>query len=399
MNEEYWTVSILNNYIKNKLFEDTKLRDVNLKGELSNFKTYPSGHSYFSIKDENSVIPCVMFNSRSRVKDLKPKDGMKVLANGRVEVYPPHGKYQLYVEKMSEEGEGDLYRKFENLKKKLKEEGLFENARPIPKYPKKIGVITSPKGAVIHDIITTIKRRWPYVEIILWPTLVQGDGAKISISNNINLANGTDVDVLIVGRGGGSIEDLWCFNEEIVARAIFNSKIPIISAVGHESDITIADFVADIRAPTPTAAAEMAVPNLTEIKNLLITHEIRLNKYILNQIEHFDDILDRLKENHIITNPIKLYEPKAERLDIFWERLENATKNIIKTSENNLNSLNGKLILLNPLGTLNRGYSIVKDLSTNKIISSVKDIDISDEINIELKDGYIQTKVDDIKEK
>jgi len=204
---------------------------------------------------------------------------------------------------------------------------------------------------------------------------------------------------LIIGRGGGSIEDLWCFNEEIVARAIFASKIPIISAVGHESDTTIADFVADIRAPTPTAAAEMAVPNAIEIRNQLIHNEVRLNKTILNQIEYLENILNRVKENHIITNPIKLYEPKAERLDIFWERLDNATKNIIKISENNLNSLNENLILLNPLETIKRGYSIVKNQKTDKIISSVKDLDIGDKINIELKDGYIQTKVDNIEEK
>jgi len=204
---------------------------------------------------------------------------------------------------------------------------------------------------------------------------------------------------LIVGRGGGSIEDLWCFNEEIVARAIFNSKIPIISAVGHESDITIADFVADKRAPTPTAAAELAVPNVIEIRNQLINNEIRLNKTILNQIKYLDDILNRVKENHIIVNPIKLYEIKSEKLDMLWERLNNAIKNYIKISENNLNSLNGKLILLNPLGTIERGYSIVKNIKDDKIISSVKSLNIGDEINIELKDGYIGTKVDDIKEK
>jgi len=391
MDENYWTVSILNDYIKNKLSKDNQLKNVNLKGELSNFSTYPSGHSYFSIKDENSVIPCVMFNSKPRLRDLKPSNGMKVLVNGRVDVYHPQGRYQFYVLKMSEDGEGDLYRKFENLKKKLKEEGLFEKETPIPKFPKKIGVITSPKGAVIHDIITTIKRRWPYVEIILWPTMVQGDDAKISISNNINLASETDIDLLIVGRGGGSIEDLWCFNEEIVARAIFNSKIPIISAVGHESDITIADFVADKRAPTPTAAAELAVPNVIEIRNQLINNEIRLNKTILNQIEYSEDILNRIKENHIIVNPIKLYEIKSEKLDMLWERLNNAVKNYMKISENNLNSLNGKLILLNPLGTIERGYSIVKDFKTDKIISSVKNLNIGDEINIELKDGYIIT--------
>jgi exodeoxyribonuclease VII large subunit len=229
--------------------------------------------------------------------------------------------------------------------------------------------------------------------------MVQGKGAEIDISTNINLANESDADILIVGRGGGSIEDLWCFNEEIVARAIFNSKIPIISAVGHETDTTIADFVADKRAPTPTAAAEMAVPNIIEIKNLLVNTEIRLNKTISKQIDYFDNVLDRIKENHIIINPIKLYEIKSERLDIFWERVDNAIKNLIKTSETNLDSLNGKLILLNPMGTVNRGYSIVKDLKTNKIISSIKNLNIGDKISIELKDGYIETNVDDIEVK
>ena len=399
MKEDYWTVTILNNYIKNKLSKDNELKNVNLKGEISNFSTYPSGHSYFSIKDENSVIPCVMFNSRSQLKDLKPSNGMKVLAKGRVDVYLAHGKYQFYVFSMSEEGEGDLHQKYEKLKKKLKEEGLFKKERPIPKYPKKIGVVTSPKGAVIHDIITTVKRRWPYVEIILWPTMVQGDDAKISISRNINLANESDVDILIVGRGGGSIEDLWCFNEEIVARAIFNSKIPVISAVGHESDTTIADFVADRRAPTPTAAAELAVPNVIEIRNQLINNEVRLNKSILNQIEHLENNLNRIKENHIIINPMKLYEHKAEKLDMFWERVNRAMKNYMKTSENSLSSLTEKLILLNPLGTIERGYSVVKDLKTEKVISTIKNLNIGDNINIELKDGYIESKVDNIKEK
>jgi len=399
MEEDFWTVTILNNYIKKKLSKDSELKNIHVKGEISNFKTYPSGHSYFSLKDENSVIPCVMFNSSPRLKDLKPTNGMKVLANGRVDGYVPQGRYQFYVNTLTEEGEGDLYRKYEKLKKKLKEEGLFERERNIPKYPKKIGVITSPKGAVIHDIITTVKRRWPYVEIILWPTMVQGKGAEVDISNNINLASDEDIDILIVGRGGGSIEDLWCFNEEIVARTIFNSKIPIISAVGHETDVTIADFVADKRAPTPTAAAEMAVPNVQDIRNLLTLNKIRLNENISKHIDYYDNILNRIKENHIITNPIKLYEAKSQRLDTSWERLDNAIKNFIKMEENNLNSLNGKLILLNPLGTLNRGYSIVKDLKTDKIISSAKDLNIGDELNIELKDGYIETKVDDIKEK
>ena len=399
MNEDFWTVTLLNKYIKSKLSKDNDIRNINLKGEISNFSTYPSGHSYFSLKDEDSVIPCVMFFSASRLKDLNPSNGMKVLAKGSVDVYTQQGRYQFQVSKMSEEGEGDLFRKYEKLKKKLKEEGLFERKIPIPKFPKKIGVISSPKGAVIHDIITTVKRRWPYIEIILWPSMVQGVGAEESISNNINLANKSDVDLLIVGRGGGSIEDLWCFNEEIVARAIFNSNKPVISAVGHETDYTIADFVADKRAATPTAAAEMAIPNVNEIRNLITTNKIRLNKTIFKQIDYFDNILNRIKENYIITNPIKLYENKSQRLDISWERLDNAVKNILKNSEKNLSSLNENLILLNPLGTVNRGYSIVKDIKTNKIISSIKDLNIGDKLAIELKDGYVQTKIDDIEDK
>ena len=282
MDIKYYSITALNKAIKNMFDSKPELNRVYIKGEISNFKHHTRGHFYFTLKDENSRIAAVMFASYASNINFEPEDGMKVLVSGRVTVYEATGGYQIYVDDMQLDGLGNLYLEYEKLKKKLETEGLFDVSykKPIPKYPKRIGIITAPTGAAIRDILSTIKRRYPICETILFPALVQGTGAKESIVEQITRAQDFDLDVIICGRGGGSIEDLWAFNEEIVARAIFASKIPIISAVGHEIDFTIADFVADLRAPTPTGAAEMAVPNLVDLRTLIEQYKIRSNENI-----------------------------------------------------------------------------------------------------------------------
>ena len=285
----YQTIGEFTKYLKLMFDNSTKMRNVYLKGEISNFKKHPTGHLYFSIKDENSKINAIMFSRDTFKLKFNPQDGTKVLVHGRVSIYEQAGNYQIYVDEMEEDGVGNLYKKYEELKKKLELEGLFnsEHKKIIPFFPKRVGVITAKTGAAIRDIVTTIKKRCPIVEIIVFSSLVQGDGAKEDIVRNINLAQNYNIDTLIVGRGGGSIEDLWPFNEEIVARAIYNSKIPIISAVGHETDFTIADFVADVRAATPTAGAMLATPVLTDLIKHNDQLKIRLNETILKKIKIF----------------------------------------------------------------------------------------------------------------
>ena len=289
MNDKYITVSQLTRYIKYKIDNDVNLNEVFLKGEISNFKAHSRGHFYFTLKDEGSSINAVMFATSTKKIKFIPTDGMKVLVTGKISVFEANGGYQIYVSDMLEDGVGNLYIAFEQLKKKLEMEGLFDPKfkKPIPKIPKRVGVVTAPTGAAIKDIISTIKRRWPLTEILLFPSLVQGEMAAADIVKQIKLSENYDLDTLIVGRGGGSIEDLWPFNEEIVARAIYECKTPVISAVGHEIDFTIADFVADLRAPTPTGAAEMAVPQYNDVVNYLNQLDIRLNSVINNKIKNY----------------------------------------------------------------------------------------------------------------
>ena len=314
---KYYSITALNRAIKNMFDSKPELNKVYIKGEISNFKHHSRGHLYFTLKDENSRIAAVMFASNASTIKFEPEDGMKVLVCGRVTVYEATGGYQIYVEQMDLDGIGNLYLEYEKLKKKLQEQGLFnpEHKRPIPRFPKRIGIITAPTGAAIRDILSTIKRRYPICETILFPALVQGQGAKESIVEQLNRAQDFDLDVIICGRGGGSIEDLWAFNEEIVAYAIYNSKIPVISAVGHEVDFTIADFVADLRAPTPTGAAEMAVPNLVDLKTLINQYTIRLNENIKGIINLCTKKLDSLKSTYVLKNPLALYEAKEQKLD------------------------------------------------------------------------------------
>ena len=410
MNKEYLTVSQLTKYIKYKLDNDVNLREVYLKGEISNFKAHTRGHFYFTIKDEGSRINAVMFASSASKVKFTPEDGMKILVTGRISVYEATGGYQIYVNEMMEDGVGNLYVAFEQLKKKLASEGLFDDRyqRPIPKIPERVGVITAPTGAAIRDIISTINRRFALTEVILLPSLVQGEGAKEDIVRQIKRAEDYNLDVLIVGRGGGSIEDLWAFNEEIVARAIFECPIPIISAVGHEIDFTIADFVADLRAPTPTGAAEIAVPNKTDVINYINQLSLRSRKAVGNILELKKKRLDNIKSNYILNNPLDLYSAKIQKLDYLTESLVKNYKNIIDKEKIKLNNIKtrplfsnplvildktkqkytlllSKLDALSPLKTLERGYGIVK--IGDKAVTSIKDLKKDDLINIELKDG------------
>ncbi len=410
MNKEYLTVSQLTKYIKYKLDNDVNLREVYLKGEISNFKAHTRGHFYFTIKDEGSRINAVMFASSASKVKFTPEDGMKILVTGRISVYEATGGYQIYVNEMMEDGVGNLYVAFEQLKKKLASEGLFDERfkKSIPKIPERVGVITAPTGAAIRDIISTINRRFPLTEVILLPSLVQGEGAKEDIVRQIKRAEDYNLDVLIVGRGGGSIEDLWAFNEEIVARAIFDCPIPVISAVGHEIDFTIADFVADLRAPTPTGAAEIAVPNKSDVINYINQLSLRSRKAVGNILELKKKRLDNIKSNYILNNPLDLYSAKIQKLDYLTESLVKNYKNIIDKEKIKLNNIKtrplfsnplvildktkqkyalllSKLDALSPLKTLERGYGIIK--LNEKAVTSIKDLKKDDLINIELKDG------------
>ena len=310
MDDEYLTVSQVNAYINRMLKYDRNLQNIYIRGEISNYKTYPSGHSYFTLKDDKSQIPAVMFKGRKHSLKFQPEDGMKVIIKGKIEVYERDGKYQLYATTITEDGIGELHIAFEQLKKKLDSEGLFDDAhkKEIPKYPQRIGVVTARTGAAIRDIITTIKRRYPYCEVLVFSTLVQGEMAANQIVRQIRHAQQFDIDTLIVGRGGGSIEDLWPFNEEIVAREIYACKIPVISAVGHEIDWTISDFVADIRAATPTAAAEIAVPEISEVKYKLNQLTQRTNKAINEKLIQNKQKIENISQKQIFKNPESIYE-------------------------------------------------------------------------------------------
>ena len=379
------TVSQINGYVKKILDHNIILNNVWVKGEISNYKRHTSGHLYITLKDEGGVLKAVMFRGAAGSLMFEPADGMKVMARGRVSVYEAGGSYQLYIEEMRKEGVGDLYIAFEQLKKRLEEEGLFDEQykKPIPRFPKAIGVATATTGAAVRDIINVITRRYPAAKIVIYPTLVQGEGAKESVKNAIEYFNRTkSVDTLIVGRGGGSIEDLWAFNEEIVARAIFASDIPIISAVGHETDFTIADFVADLRAPTPSAAAEIAVPNIAELKTSINIMETRIERAVSKKIESGRLVLKRFK----MRTPQDRIEEYYLRLDNLTKHMENSFKLKLGENKKSLAENASKLDALSPLKTLTRGYAIpVRE--DGSVIRSVKEMKSNDEFSLHLKDG------------
>lgn len=419
MEKRYITVSTLNRYLKNKFDTDPNLGRVSLKGEISNFKGHTRGHLYFTLKDETSRINAVMFQFNASRLKFKPIDGMTVLVEGKISIYEATGAYQIYVENMEEDGLGNLYLKYEELKKKLANRGLFneEHKQKIPKFPEKIGIITAPTGAAVKDILSTIKRRYPICETYLFPCLVQGELAKDDIVKQINEANNHDLDVLIVGRGGGSIEDLWAFNEEIVAEAIFNSKIPIISAVGHEIDFTIADFVADLRAPTPTGAAEIAVPNIADLNVLISQYKIRTTNLIGHFLKNHKIKLDNLKNSYVLKSPLAVYEQKEQKLSGLLNTINSIIQNNIQYKinkytyitknhiinnpeslfinyQNKYNLMLNKLELLNPISILSKGYSVVK--LDDKIIKNVGSIKIGDNLDIKLHHGEIKAKVEKV---
>ena len=416
MEKEACTVSQINTYLKNKIMRDVNLQNIYIKGEISNLRDYPNGHSYFTLKDEKSQIPAVMFKGRKNFLKFKLKDGMKVIIKGSIDVFKRDGKIQLQANSITEDGIGELYIAFEQLKKKLEKEGLFDEShkKEIPKYPKRIGIVTARTGAAVRDIITTIKRRYPYCEILVFSTLVQGDRAAPQIVRQIRHAQTFDLDTLIVGRGGGSIEDLWPFNEEIVAREIYACRIPVISGVGHEIDYTISDFVADKRAATPTAAAEIAVPDMNEIKYKINQLTRRMNKNINDKIIQNKRKIDNLSQKQVLKNPESIYNIKQMHLDNLVGKLNFTSKHVISENRNKLLKIESKSILrkpeeitrtkreiflrnvdkleiLNPLDTLKRGYSIAK--VDDKVISSAKDVKSGDRLDVEFDDGTVNTKV------
>ena len=379
------TVSQINGYVKKILDHNIILNNVWVKGELSNFKRHYSGHLYITLKDEGGVLKAVMFRGAAATLAFEPADGMKVLARGRVSVYEAGGAYQLYIEEMIPDGVGELYIAYEQLKKQLADEGLFDerHKKPIPKFPKAVGVVTAPTGAAVRDIINVITRRYPMAEIILYPAKVQGTGAAESVVKAIEYFNATrEVDTLIVGRGGGSIEDLWAFNEEITARAIYASEIPVISAVGHETDFTIADFVADLRAPTPSAAAEIAVPSTPELAARITADKSRIQQSIVSRIEGGRLLLKRFK----MRTPKDRIDEYSLRVDAMTRSMENSLKMKTMSLRRRFAAQAAKLDALSPLQTLSRGYAI-PTREDGTVIRSVGEVKSGDEFTLRLKDG------------
>lgn len=417
MEEEYISVSQLTDYIKKLINSDSRLKQVYVRGEISNFKRYSSGHCYFSLKDEGSVIPGVMFYGFASKLKFEPKNGMKVLVRGYVDVYKSRGNYQLYAQRIIEDGLGELHIAFEQLKKELESKGYFDDSlkKPIPKFPKRIGVVTAATGAAIRDIVTTIKRRWPLCEIILFPSLVQGNLAANNIVRQIYVAdNEFELDTLIVGRGGGSIEDLWAFNERIVAKAILACETPVISAVGHEIDWTIADYVADKRAATPTAAAEIAVPDIREISSKVDDLDSRASNVMAKQLNDNLEKFERIKNRPLFKNPHMIHERRGMDLDFIKGRLVSSSKEMIHSNQMRLSKVKSsnvfrnpqsildektitlsrnidKLKVLNPLLTIQRGYAVAR--SKGKVVSYAKDLKKDDELELEFKDGKVNTRV------
>ncbi len=389
------TVTDLNRYIKNKVDGDEFLNNVLVKGEISNFKHHYTGHMYFTLKDENSLIKCIMFKTYTPNLKFVPRDGMKVMLLGTVSVFERDGVYQIYCKAMQEDGMGNLYTAYEELKNKLEKQGLFDNKykKPIPKFPKCIGVLTASTGSVIRDIINVSTRRNPNCYIKLLPVPVQGKGAADKIVDAIKIMNKYKLaDVIILARGGGSLEDLWPFNEEIVAHAIFESELPVISAVGHETDFTIADFVADLRAPTPSAAAELAVPNIADILLDLNKYNNRLKNSLNKKIELMRLRYEKCIVSRVYKEPLQKINEKYISIDMKVKQMHNIINNRIKDNKAKMIELITKLDTLSPLKTLARGYSLTMD-SNGKIINSAKSLKKDDKLILKFKDGDTNVKV------
>ncbi|CEG22934.1 Exodeoxyribonuclease 7 large subunit [Planococcus massiliensis] len=436
--DPYLSVKALTKYIKKKFDADPHLRDVYVKGELSNVKIHTSGHIYFTLKDNSARLAAVMFSANAKSVKFKPESGMTVLIRGDVNVYEASGQYQLYAQSMQADGIGDYYLAFEQLKEKLAKEGLFSAAhkKPFPRFPKRIAVVTAPTGAAVRDIVTTLNRRYPLAKVVIFPTLVQGAQATQSIVQSIQAAGKSDFDVMIVGRGGGSIEDLWAFNEEAVARAIYQSHIPIISAVGHETDTTISDFVADLRAPTPTAAAELAVPSKAELIDRLLGYRSAMYRMTSNMITKDQTALNRLTNSMPFAYPDRLYRPFIERIERATDSLQREAGQLINRTKERHAYLHGQLAnrapvhrikqsaldisqlerrldhlltaqlrsnqqqfsaamrtldALSPLKIMDRGYSI--SYKEGQVVKSIKQVEAGDELTVSLQDGTLKALV------
>ena len=397
-NADILSVSGLNNYIKN-LFENNRtLTSVSVRGEISNFVNHRSGHLYFSLKDSEGQIRAVMFRSRAMTLKFMPESGMKVVVHGSVTVFPRDGSYQIYVSSMQPDGIGALYLAYEQMKARLAEEGLFDEIykKPIPSIPHRIGVITSPTGAAVRDIINVTGRRFPYADVFVYPALVQGEGAEESLIKALDYLDSSELcDVIIIGRGGGSIEDLWAFNSEKLARRIFAANTPIISAVGHETDFTICDFVADLRAPTPSAAAEIAVPDKRELSIRIDDYDDRLTKSLIRCVERARERLNRLTESTSESKLYSLIDLRREKVVRLTEKAMFLVNNSIKSAKERLVKNGARADALSPLSTLLRGYSIAE--SNGNIINSVSEINIGDEFILRLSDGIIGGSVKEIR--
>ena len=401
MEQRVFSVSEINNYIKNTLDSDPLLGQIYIRGEISNYKSYPSGHHYFTLKDAEGVLRCVMYRGNSLRLRFRPEDGMKVIAFGHITVFPRDGTYKLYCNTLTPDGVGDLHVAFEQLKEKLYREGLFDSAhkKPLPAYPERIAIITSSAGAAVHDMIRVIRRRYPLVKLLLLPVRVQGAEAPPEIVGALRYANRYRLgDVIITGRGGGSIEDLWAFNDERVARAIYESEIPVISAVGHEPDVTIADFVADVRAATPSNAAELAVPDRAELMERLRSASSAMERSETRRLTLLRQNLEALGRKRCLTDPMAFLQDKRMLLGYVQQGLSHAGTSLLARPRQKLGALAAAVDALSPLKVLGRGYAMVTD-QAGQVVRSVRDIQINDRVSITLGDGTARCRVEEAVEK
>ena len=395
-----FSVSEANNFIKALLDAVPQLQTIFVRGEISNYKLYPSGHHYFTLKDDGSALKCVMFRGMAGKLRFRPENGMKVIAFGRIGVFPRDGAYQLYCSELSVEGVGDLHVAFEQLKEKLFKEGLFDPAhkKPLPKYPKRIAIITSSAGAAVHDMLRILNARWPMSEVVLLPVRVQGAEAPPEIAGALRYANKWQVaDLIITGRGGGSIEDLWAFNDERVARAIYASDIPVISAVGHEPDVTIADFVADARASTPSNAAEIAVPDMAELLRALQSAGMRMTQAELNLLGKQNEWLDALRKKRALTEPLAFVQDRRMQLDFAQQRLAAAAQSRLGREEQRFARNAAALDAMSPLKVLSRGYAMVQ-AADGSVLRSARQVQTGDRIEVRLGEGTLGCRVEEKKE-
>ncbi|MBU0605547.1 MAG: exodeoxyribonuclease VII large subunit [Candidatus Omnitrophica bacterium] len=395
--KQIYTVTELTKYIRQIV--ENSFPNIWVEGEISNFILHSSGHMYFSLKDAGSVVQCAMFKRSNEKLKFRPKDGMKAICFGKISVYEPRGSYQLIVEEIEPKGVGALQLQFQQLKERLQKEGLFDPAHkvPIPHLPTRIGIVTSPTGAAIRDILNIALRRFSNVEIIIYPVRVQGEGSKDEIASAIRDFNAlNNIDVMIVGRGGGSLEDLWAFNEEVVARAIYDSGIPVISAVGHEIDYTIADFVADLRAPTPSAAAELVIPRKEDLVNSINTNTVRLRNALLNSLGAMAQRLAKLSQSYALKQPLKMVEKYEQMIDDLRKDMAIRIDHLVRLHGENYNLLDQKLAVLSPLSILSRGYSVSSRLPEKKIIKDTGDIKVGDRIETRLGKGTFISKIEEI---